>query len=64
MSRIDDVTEQIRQLSTSEQKQLLHFLLQQTGGLEEDADEAWRNEIVQRVKAIHSGETALRPPHD
>ncbi|WP_449405876.1 addiction module protein [Massilia phosphatilytica] len=27
---------------------------------DQDADEAWRNEIVRRVKAIRNGEAAIR----
>lgn len=64
MFRIDEMVEQIRQLNFSDKKQLLQFLLQETGGVERDADEAWRDEVVQRVKAIRSGAAAIEPYQD
>lgn len=64
MSSIAQITEQIQQLTMAEKKQLLHYLLRETGGLEEDADEAWRNEVRERVQAIHTGKTALEAPPD
>lgn len=64
MFRIDEMVEQIRQLNFSDKKQLLQFLLQETGGVERDADEAWSDEVVQRVKAIRSGAAAIEPYQD
>ena len=52
--------EKIQLLSTEEKHALVRLLLQDVDGPDEDADEAWHNEVVRRVKAIRNGETAIR----
>ena len=37
----------------------MQLLLQDIDGPDQDADEAWRNEVVRRVKAIRNGEAAI-----
>jgi len=55
-----EITEKIQLLSAEEKHALLRTLLQDIDGPGEDADEAWRNEVVRRVKAIRNGEAAIR----
>jgi len=58
---VAEITEQIQLLSASEKNELLNILLKDLGGVDDqDADEAWRNEVVRRVKAIHNGEAAIK----
>ncbi|MCA1246837.1 addiction module protein [Massilia sp. MS-15] len=57
---VAEIAEKIKLLSTDEQHALLRMLLQDTEVADEDADQAWRDEVVRRVKAIRSGEAALR----
>jgi hypothetical protein len=59
---VDEIAGQLKQLSSAEKRDLLRILLLDVnGGVEEDdAEEAWRNEIVHRVKAIRNGEAAIR----
>jgi hypothetical protein len=57
---VDEITQQIQLLSASEKNEILHMLLKDLDGVDDqDADEAWRNEVVRRVKAIHNGEAAI-----
>ena len=56
---VAEITEKIKTLSTSEKNELLRLLLQDVDGADQDADEAWQNEVVRRVKAIHNGEAAI-----
>ena len=57
---VAEITEKIQLLSASEKNDLLRMLLQDLDGVDDqDADEAWRNEVVRRVKAIHNGEAAI-----
>ena len=58
---IAEITEKIQLLSASEKNDLLRILLQDLDGVDDqDADEAWRNEVVRRVQAIHNGEAAIK----
>ena len=57
---VAEIAEKIQTLSDSEKHELLRLLLQDIDGTDEDADEAWRNEVVRRVKAIRNGEAAIR----
>jgi hypothetical protein len=58
---IDEITEKIQMLSASEKNEVLRILLQDLDGVDDqDADEAWRNEVVRRVQAIHNGEAAIK----
>lgn len=58
---VAEISAQIQLLSASEKNDLLRMLLKDLDGVDEqDADEAWRNEVVRRVKAIHNGEAAIR----
>ncbi|MDB5963229.1 MAG: hypothetical protein JWP59_4523 [Massilia sp.] len=59
---VDAIAAQLKQLSSEEKRDLLRILLLEVhGGVEDDdAEEAWRNEIVHRVKAIRNGEAAIR----
>lgn len=57
---VADITAQIALLSASEKNALLKVLLKDLDGVDDqDADEAWRSEVVRRVKAIHNGEAAI-----
>ena len=58
---IAEITDKIQRLSSAEKNDLLRLLLLDTdGAVDPDADQVWREEIVHRVKAIHSGEAAIR----
>jgi hypothetical protein len=57
---VAEIAEKIQTLSASEKNELLRLLLDDIDGADQDADEAWRNEIVRRVKAIRNGEAAIR----
>ncbi|QOY95238.1 addiction module protein [Massilia sp. UMI-21] len=56
---VSEIAEQIQTLSEADKHALVRLLLQDVD-VDEDADEAWRNEIVRRVKAIRNGEAAIR----
>lgn len=57
---VEALSEQIKLLSASEKNELLQMLMKDLDGVDDqDADEAWRNEVVRRVKAIHNGEAAI-----
>jgi hypothetical protein len=64
MSTVAELAAQIQQLSASEKHELMQLLLTDSDEPEQDADEAWRAEIVRRVKAIRNGEAAIRALHD
>jgi hypothetical protein len=64
MSTVAELAAQIQQLSASEKHELMQLLLADSDEPEQDADEAWRAEIVRRVKAIRNGEAAIRALHD
>ena len=57
---VAEIAEKIKLLSEEEKNTLVRMLLQDIDGPDEDADEAWRNEVVRRVKAIRNGEAAIR----
>ena len=61
---VAELATQIEQLSTTERQQLMRLLLNDSDQAEQDADEAWRAEIVRRVKAIRNGEAAIRALQD
>jgi hypothetical protein len=58
MPTFAELASQIQQLSASEKHELV--LLLNDDEPEQDADEAFRAEIVRRVKAIRNGEAAIR----
>ena len=57
---VAEIADKIKLLSADEKNSLLRMLLQDIDGPEADADEAWRNEVVRRVKAIRNGEAAIQ----
>lgn len=57
---VAEIAEKIQTLSVAEKQELLNMLLQEIDGANQDPDEAWRNEVVLRVKAIRNGEAAIR----
>jgi hypothetical protein len=58
---VAEIAGKIKLLSSAEKNDLLRLLLLDIEGADDaDADEAWRNEIVHRVKAIRNGEAAIR----
>ena len=57
---VAEIAEKIQTLSVWEKHELLRMLLQDIDTHDEDADEAWRNEVVRRVKAIRNGEAAIK----
>jgi hypothetical protein len=59
-SLVAEITEKIKLLGADEKNSLLRMLLDDIDVPDEDADEAWRNEVVRRVKAIRNGEAAIR----
>lgn len=56
---VADIAEKIQTLNVEEKHALLRMLVQDIDGQDEDADEAWRKEVVRRVKAIRNGEAAI-----
>ena len=60
MSTVAELAAEIQQLSAADKHNLLRLLITDSDEPEQDADEAWRAELVRRVKAIHNGEAALR----
>ena len=56
---VTEIKEKIQMLSATEKQEVLKMLLQDIDRPDEDADEAWRNEVVRRVQAIHNGEAAI-----
>jgi hypothetical protein len=63
-SMVAEIREKIQMLSAEEKHELLRTLLKDVDGADEDADEAWRMEVVRRVKAIRNGEAAIRALQD
>ena len=60
-----EVCEKIQLLNADEKHEVLRILLQDIDGpADQDADEAWRDEFVRRVKAIRNGEAAIRALQD
>lgn len=57
---VAEIAERLKLLSPSEKQEVMQLLLQDIDGPEQDADEAWRNEVVRRVKAIRNGEAAIQ----
>jgi hypothetical protein len=57
---VAEIAEKIQALTSTQKNELLRLLLQDPDAVDQDADEAWRNEIVQRVQAIRNGEAAIR----
>ena len=57
---VAEIAEKIQLLSAEEKHELIRMVFKDIDGPDEDADEAWRNEVVRRVKAIHNGEAAIR----
>jgi hypothetical protein len=58
---VAELAAKIKLLSSAEKSDLLKLLLLDVdGAADPDADEAWRNEIVHRVKAIRNGEAAIK----
>jgi hypothetical protein len=57
---VAEIAEKIQTLTSTQKNELLRLLLQDSDAADQDADEAWRNEIVQRVQAIRNGEAAIR----
>jgi len=57
---VAEIAEKIQLLSAEEKHTLIRMLIQDIDGPDQDADEAWRNEVVRRVKAIRNGEAAIR----
>jgi hypothetical protein len=60
-----EICEKIQLLNAEEKHEVLRVLLQDIDGLaDKDADEALRDEVVRRVKAIRNGEAAIRAVQD
>jgi hypothetical protein len=58
---VAEIAGKIQLLTSAEKNDLLRLLLLDIdGAVDQDADEAWRNEIVSRVKAIRQGEAAIK----
>lgn len=56
---VAEIAERLKLLSPAEKQEVMQLLLQDIDGPDQDADEAWRNEVVRRVKAIRNGEAAI-----
>jgi len=63
-ANVAELAAQIQQLSPQDRQDLLRLLMVDSDDGDQDADEAWRNEIVRRVKAIRNGEAAIRALQD
>lgn len=57
---VAEIAEKIKTLSADQRNELLRMLLEDADAADQDSEEAWRNEIVRRVKAIRNGEAAIR----
>jgi hypothetical protein len=64
MSNVAELAAEIQQLSAADKHLLLQQLLTDSDEPEPDAEEAYRAEIVRRVKAIRNGEAAIRALQD
>ncbi|AWL04716.1 addiction module protein [Massilia oculi] len=56
---VAEIADRLKLLSPAEKQEVMQLLLQDIDGPDQDADEAWRNEVVRRVKAIRNGEAAI-----
>ena len=56
---VAEIAEKIQLLSLEEKHSLVRLLLQDVDAPDEDADEAWHNEVIRRVQAIRNGEAAI-----
>lgn len=56
---VAEIAERLKLLSPTEKQEVMQLLLQDIDDPDQDADEAWRNEVVRRVKAIRNGEAAI-----
>ncbi|MGX4644034.1 addiction module protein [Massilia sp. SYSU DXS3249] len=59
-----EVCEKIQLLNADEKHEVLRMLLKDVDADGRDADEAWREEVIRRVKAIRNGEAAIRALQD
>lgn len=59
-NQVAEIAEKIQLLNADDKHALMRMLLQDIDDPDQDADEAWRNEVVRRVKAIRNGEAAIR----
>ncbi len=66
MPTVAELAKQIQQLSVVERHELMRLVYADSDeqDMEMDADEAWRHEIVRRVKAIRNGEAAIMALQD
>ena len=64
MLNVAELAAEIQQLSAHDRHELMRLLMVDSDDGDQDADEAWRNEIVRRVKAIRNGEAAIRAMQD
>lgn len=64
MSTVAELAAEIQQLSATDKHLLMQLLLTDSDEAEPDAEEAYRAEIVRRVKAIRNGEAAIRALQD
>ena len=58
---VEQLKSQVSVLSAAERTDLAYFLLASLEPEEEGVEEAWREEIAQRVAAIRSGQAVGRP---
>jgi hypothetical protein len=64
MPNVAELAEQIQKLSAKDQRELMHLLTVDSDDADQDADEAWRAEVVRRVRAIRNGEAAINALQD
>jgi hypothetical protein len=64
MPTVTELVTQIHELSAPDRHELLRLLMVDSDESDLDAEEAWHNEIVRRVKAIRNGEAAIRALQD
>jgi hypothetical protein len=64
MSTVAELASEIQQLSAADKHLLMQLLLADSDEPEQDAEEAYRAEIVRRVKAIRNGEAAIKALQD
>ena len=64
MSTVAELASEIQQLSAADKHLLMQLLLTDSDEAEQDAEEAYRAEIVRRVKAIRNGEAAIKALQD
>ena len=62
---LSEVCEKVQLLSAEEKHEVLRILLDDIDGpADKDGDEALRDEVIRRVKAIRNGEAAIRALQD